>query len=292
MLDYIPQIESISYKGHTVSILRLDLLHPAISGNKWFKLKYNLLEAKQHQKDTIITFGGAFSNHIAATAFACREAGLKSIGIIRGEASALHNDTLSLAQKNGMELHFISREEYRQKNNPDFLKKWQLNFPSAYIVPEGGDNAPGQKGCEEILGTATENFTRICCAYGTGTTAKGLAASLTENQTLLAVNVLKYEAMDESANTTILNNYHFGGYAKHTQELLDFKNHFEKTYSIELDYVYTAKLFFAVFDKIQRNEFKNTDKLLVIHSGGLQGNKGYEIRYNLNPNRQVKDAQG
>lgn len=291
-MHYIPIIDHIDYNGYPISILRLDLLHPEVSGNKWFKLKYNLQEAKRQKKNTILTFGGAFSNHIAATAFACKDEGFKSIGIIRGEESSANNPTLSLAKKNGMELRFVSREIYKQKHSEGYLKKLQQEFPDAFIVPEGGDNSLGQQGCKEIIGHLSEKFTTLFCAYGTGTTARGIAGAIRDHQQLIAINVLKYEATSDLPKLHVNNAYHFGGYAKHTQALLEFKTGFEKTYAIELDYVYTAKLMFAVIDMIKKNEIPKTDNILVIHSGGLQGNRGYEERYNLNPSRQVNDAQG
>jgi 1-aminocyclopropane-1-carboxylate deaminase len=292
LITYKPIIDTIWYKERRIGILRLDLIHPDISGNKWFKLKYNLQQAKTLNKNTIITFGGAFSNHIVATAVACQLNGLKSIGIIRGEETSGNNPTLLLAQQYGMELLFVSRTEYSQKTDAGYLQRLHYMYPEAFIIPEGGDNAPGQKGCEEILTDATKDFTDIFCAYGTGTTFKGLSATLSQTQKLTAVNALNYEATTTNFQTGILNNYHFGGYAKHTKELLQFKSWFEETYCIELDYVYTAKLFYAVFDLIDQSRLEQHKKILIIHSGGLQGNKGYEERYNLNPKRQVNDPQG
>jgi len=292
LLHYTPIIHTLNYRGYDISILRLDMIHREVSGNKWFKLKYNLREAKLQGNDTVITFGGAFSNHIAATAYACKETGLKCIGIIRGEASSGDNATLSFAKKNGMQFKFVSREAYKQKDSPEYLNALQQNYPSAYVIPEGGDNALGQKGCEEILSDATEDYTHLFCPYGTGTTAKGISKSLCNHQTLRAVNVLKYEANSDLQNIEILNEYHFGGYAKHTSELLEFKNWFEENFNIELDYVYTSKAFYALFDLIKKDKLNTFDKILIIHTGGLQGNKGYEARYNLNPKRHVNDAQG
>lgn len=292
MLTYAPIINKIEYNGYRIGVLRLDLIHPEISGNKWFKLKYNLLEATARQKNTIITFGGAFSNHLAATAMACKMGSFKSIGIIRGEESSANNPTLSFAQQNGMELLFVNRVEYTQKNDSGYLQRLRYMYPDAYIIPEGGDNALGQKGCEEILTKETSNYTNIFCAHGTGTTYKGIVKSLLPNQNLTVINVLKFEATTEALQTKILNNYHFGGYAKHTNELLEFKSWFEPNYSIPLDYVYTGKLFFAAFDLMKQNTLDKNQEILLIHCGGLQGNEGYEKRYNLNPNRQVNDAQG
>jgi len=281
MLSYKPIINQIEYNGYRIGILRLDLIDSEISGNKWFKLKYNLQEAQNQHKSSIVTFGGAFSNHIAATAAACCRANIKSIGLIRGESDSSNNPTLFLAQKQGMELHFISRQEYKQKNEVQFLEKIKQHFPNCYIIPEGGDNELGAKGCEEILTTETDSYKTIFCAYGTGTTFSGIAKSLNNNQFLYAVNVLKFDATSNLPQSTILNEYHFGGYAKHTNELLQFKSWFENTYSIPLDYVYTAKSFYAAFDLMKHQKLNTEKHVLIIHCGGLQGNKGYEDRYNL-----------
>jgi 1-aminocyclopropane-1-carboxylate deaminase len=281
MINYSPIINQIDYNGYRIGILRLDLIHPEISGNKWFKLKYNLEQAQKESKNSIITFGGAFSNHIAATAVACKLSGLKSIGIIRGEETSINNPTLSLAQKNGMELLFISRDEYSQKNDSSYLQRLRYMYPDAYIIPEGGDNRLGQKGCEEILTSESFHYKNIFCASGTGTTYKGISKSLLPNQKLTVINVLKFEAKAHEPQTTILNNYHFGGYAKHTSELLEFKSWFEATFAIPLDYVYTSKLFFAAFDLMKNNMLHKEHEILIIHCGGLQGNLGYEHRYKL-----------
>lgn len=292
MINYHPIINHILFEGYRIGVLRLDLVHPEISGNKWFKLKYNFEQTKKENKTTIITFGGAFSNHIAATAAACKLNGLNSIGIIRGEDTSTNNPTLSFAKEQGMELLFVNRTEYSQKNDSGYLQRLRYMYPEAYIIPEGGDNKLGQKGCEEILTPEMFIYSNIFCAYGTGTTYKGISKSLFPHQYLHVINVLKFEAIADEPRTHILNNYHFGGYAKHTQELLDFKSWFEKTYSIELDYVYTCKSFYAAFDLMKQNKLDKQKDILIIHCGGLQGNKGYEGRYNLNPNRQVNDAHG
>ncbi len=287
-----PILTPLTYEGYSLSMLRLDLIDAEISGNKWFKLKLNLAKARDKGKDTILTFGGAFSNHIAATAAACKREGFQSIGLIRGETSSQSNATLSGAKQLGMQLLFVSREEYRQKEEVDYLEALARRFPNAYIIPEGGDNALGQKGCEEILSKETQGFEHIFCAYGTGTTFKGLAKSIQPHQSLYGINVLKYEAISELPLSTVLNDYHFGGYARHTQELLDFKSWFEHTFCIGLDYVYTAKVCYAVFDLIKQGKISKEENILIIHSGGLQGNAGYEARYNLKPSRQVNDPQG
>lgn len=291
MLYDTPIITPLTYEGYSLSMLRLDLIDPEISGNKWFKLKLNLAKARELGKNRILTFGGAFSNHIAATAAACHRLGFQSTGIIRGEESAQSNATLSRAKELGMQLSFVSREEYRQKEEKQYLQSLEQRFPDAYIIPEGGDNALGQQGCEEILGNSAHSFERIFCAYGTGTTFKGLAKSLQAHQTLHGINVLKYDATSDLPQSSIINTYHFGGYARHTQELLDFKTWFEHTF-IGLDYVYTAKVCYAVFDLIKQGKISKEENILIIHSGGLQGNAGYEARYNLKPNRQVNEPQG
>lgn len=281
MLEYKPIINQIEYNGYRIGVLRLDLIDPEISGNKWFKLKHNLQEAQTQHNSCIVTFGGAFSNHIAATAAACCRAKIKSIGLIRGESNSENNPTLLLAKKQGMELHFLNREEYRQKNETHFLEKIQHQFPNCYIIPEGGDNELGAKGCEEILTKETNSYKTIFCAYGTGTTFTGIANSLKNNQFLYAVNALKFEAKSNLPQSSILNNYHFGGYAKHTDELFEFKTWFENTYSIPLDYVYTSKSFYAAFDLMKHHKLNAQEPVLIIHCGGLQGNKGYEDRYSL-----------
>lgn len=295
MLVYNPITQKInsdlfSEKRIDVSMLRLDLIHPQISGNKWFKLKYNLEEAKKQGIDTILTFGGAFSNHIHATAVACQQFGFKSIGVIRGEKESESNSTLSEAKKYGMELYFVSREDYKRKSEEDFISELKNKFGSFYLIPEGGDNLLGEKGCEEIL-PKENNFDFIFCACGTGTTFKGIQKSLKPNQKLIGISVLKGEGLLNS-NPNIIDDYHFGGYAKHTQQLLNFKYKFESENEIPLDYVYTAKLFFAVQDLISKNKIAANSKVLIIHSGGLQGNAGYEERYRLMPMRKVNDIQG
>ncbi len=291
MLEYKPIVQIIpSENGIEVSVLRLDLIHPQISGNKWFKLKYNLEEAKKQGIDTILTFGGAFSNHIHATAVACKQFGFISIGIIRGEKESENNSTLIEAKKYGMQLHFVSREDYKRKNEKDFISELKTKYGNFYLIPEGGDNTLGEMGCEEIL-PKENDFDFIFCACGTGTTFNGISKSLKPNQKLYGISVLKGDGPLNS-NPNIINEYHFGGYAKHTQQLLDFKTNFENENNVPLDYVYTAKLFFAAQDLSSKNKIPENSKVLIIHSGGLQGNVGYEERYRLRPIRNVNDIQG
>ncbi len=291
MIKYSPIIQKISSnlfleKKINVSVLRLDLIHPSVSGNKWFKLKYNIAEAKKYNQNTILTFGGAFSNHIHATAAACKLTGIKSIGVIRGERASENNSTLSFAKQNGMQLHFVSRDEYRKKDSEEFINELKSKFGNFYLIPEGGNNELGEKGCEEIIKDDFD-FDYLFCACGTNTMFNGLSRrdsfgtkKIKPHQKIMGIRVIKSNLKEPGIN----NDYSFGGYAKHTQELLDFKKQFEKQNNIPLDYVYTAKLFYAVNNLISKNYFEEGAKILIIHSGGLQGNDGYEQRYNLNPN--------
>lgn len=294
LINYNPIIQRInsnlfSEKGIEVFVLRLDLIHPQISGNKWFKLKYNLEAAKQG-RDTILTFGGAFSNHIHATAVACKVFGLKSIGVIRGEQTADKNSTLSEASQFGMQLVFVSREDYSRKEDESYINELHKQLGDFYLVPEGGNNDLGAKGCEEILPPGND-FDIIFCACGTGATFKGISRSLQKYQKIYGISVLKGDG-ELNAIPNVYSDYHFGGYAKHTPELLSLKEVFEREYNIPLDYIYTAKLCYAVNDLASKNKIPANSKVLIVHSGGLQGNKGYEERYRLMPSRNVKDAHG
>lgn len=279
------RVDSVSsfLKFHTtVDVLRLDLIHPVISGNKWFKLKYFLEEAKSLQKKCILTFGGAFSNHIIATAAACKEFGFKSIGIIRGEKPSILSRTLQDAINYGMDLFFVSREEYKQKKIPQ--KIFSKYKEEIYIIPEGGYGQKGVEGVKEILQNIDSSYTNIIAAVGTGTTLAGLIEGSYSHQKIIGISVLKnnfslekeIESLIDEENKnrmTIIHDYHFGGYAKHTNELISFMNEFYKSTSIPSDFVYTGKLFFAVNNLIYKNYFLPQSKLLIVHSGGLQGNQ-------------------
>lgn len=262
------------------AMLRLDLLHPEVSGNKWFKLRYNLEAAQAAGKHTILTFGGAYSNHIAATAAACRMAGLQCIGIIRGEAPVVPEHTLQTAAAKGMQLHYISREAYRQKHNTD----WAALYPDAYVIPEGGNNTAGVRGCEEILAlTDTQRFTHIACAIGTGTTFAGLINSAHPHQQLRGYAVLKgagYLQQEIAAllapgtrpHWELIHDFHGGGYARITPALTDFMNDFYSETHIPLDVVYTGKLLWGFCREMQEGRFPAGSEVLLIHTGGLQGN--------------------
>jgi len=255
-------------------VLRLDQLHPVVSGNKWFKLKEHLKLAAPDQP--LLTFGGAWSNHLVATAYAAKEAGRKAIGVIRGERPAAPSATLQDAEDYGMHLEFISRSQYLQKEDPEFLRDLLRSFPHAYLIPEGGGGLPGIAGSADILRiTDTTSYTHIACAIGTGTTFQGLLRTATSRQTIIGVPVLK--GMDSLASidprAVLLPRYHFGGYARHPQALLDFMNRFHHDTGIPTDIVYTGKLFFAITESIRENFFPAHSRLLIIHSGGLQGNR-------------------
>lgn len=262
------------------AMLRLDLLHPEVSGNKWFKLKYNLIAAAAQGKSHILTFGGAYSNHIAATAAACQLAGLTCTGIIRGEKPPVLSHTLQEAMAKGMQLQFISREAYRHKNTT----AWASLFPDAFIVPEGGNNAAGAKGCEEILTLAdTSSFTHIACACGTGTTLAGLINSALPAQELRGYPVLKgAEYLEQEVSTLItvprpplwqlVHEHHGGGYAKVPAGLKEFMEDFFIQTGIPLDIVYTGKLVRGVCEDIKAGKYPSGSRILLIHTGGLQGN--------------------
>ena len=267
-----------------LTVKREDLLHPHISGNKFRKLKYNILEAKAENKASLLTFGGAFSNHIAATAAAGREYGFNTIGIIRGEELAgkiSENPTLSFAQQCGMQLEFISREAYRTKADPVFIDALKEQFSDFYLVPEGGTNTLAVKGCEEILTEADSVFTHVCCAVGTGGTISGIINSALPHQKVIGFSALKGAGLSDDickfarkGNWELAEAYHFGGYGKVTPELIAFMNHFYDTTGILLDPVYTGKLFFGVIDLVIQGYFPQNSDILLIHTGGLQGIAG------------------
>jgi len=267
----------------TLTIKREDLLHPHISGNKWRKLKYNLLKAREEKYNQLLTFGGAFSNHIAATAAAGREYGINTIGVIRGEElsdKVNQNPTLAFARECGMEFKFVSREQYRNKEDDEFIESLYQEYGHFYLVPEGGTNALAVKGCEEILLQDDTRFTHIACAVGTGGTISGIANSAAKHQKVLGFPALKADLSNDiikfalNDNWRLITDYHFGGYGKADKELVDFINDFFDRTSIPLDPVYTGKMVFGVIDLIHKNYFPENSDILLIHTGGLQGIEG------------------
>lgn len=273
-----PRVEPIPFyssHSHEVFVLRADAIDPVISGNKWFKLRYYLAEAIQQNKTRIVTYGGAFSNHIIAIAAACKAAGLACAGIIRGEQPLVLSHTLLQAQALGMQLCFISRQDYAAKPVPDWV-----NLTTDYCIAEGGYGKTGAEGAATML-AGIEGFTHILCAVGTGTTlagimtaapdAKVIGISSLKNNTALATEVAALTGTP-AANVDILHEFHFGGYAKHTPELLFFMNKLFEQTGIPTDFVYTGKLFYGFDELLRQNYFAVDSKILLIHSGGLQGN--------------------
>lgn len=278
-------LDELKERAIFADILRLDKIHPVVSGNKWFKLKYYLQDAIRNDYKAVLSFGGAWSNHIIATAFAAHQSGINSIGVIRGERPKQLSDTLKAAKAYGMQLEFISRLAYTEKENEHFINGLRQKFGNIFIIPEGGAGEKGIQGSKEILSLAEPtNYSHIVCCIGTGTMYTGLALSSLLTQEIIGIPVLKRLEKQESklgesiqpseklAYCKIIHDYHFGGYARKTSELLRFMNHFYELTGIPTDFVYTGKLLYACFDLFKKNYFPSGSKILIIHSGGLQGN--------------------
>jgi 1-aminocyclopropane-1-carboxylate deaminase len=272
----------------SVTIKREDLIHAVVSGNKFRKLKYNLLQAKTENKKTLLTFGGAFSNHIAAVAFAAKENGFQSVGIIRGDElrdKIAQNPTLKFAQECGMQFEFVSREAYRLKNETAFLEDLKLKFGDFFLIPEGGTNALAIQGCQEILTAEDREFDYICCAVGTGGTISGIINSALSHQKVLGFPALKGDFLQDeirifvqNKNWELITEYHFGGYGKINEDLIRFINQFYNDNQIPLDPIYTGKMVFGVIDLIQKNYFPAQSNILLIHTGGFQGIQGMNVK--------------
>lgn len=278
-----------------VFIKRDDLIHDEVSGNKWRKLKYNIELSKSRKKEGVLTFGGAFSNHLVATASACTEIGIKSIGLVRGdELNVASNATLQKCHELGMQLVFISREEYRLKNEKAYHESLSLDFPNYHIVPEGGANYYGMIGCQEIMNEIKEPIDHVFVAQGTSTTSCGILLSLKSSQKIHVVPALKgYESINEMRTligksgiepewmndllnqAEVLDQYHFGGYGKYTNELFEFITTFYQNTGLKLDPVYTGKAMFGMVSELTKDKYDNTN-VLFVHTGGLQGVEGIE----------------
>ncbi|MDH5483942.1 MAG: pyridoxal-phosphate dependent enzyme [Gammaproteobacteria bacterium] len=270
-------------------IKRDELIHPDLQGNKWRKLKYNIERARQLQQDTLLTFGGAYSNHIHATAAAGHLFNFKTIGIIRGEEYNPLNPTLEDARNWGMQLHYVNRVEYRQKTEKNFLEKLVEQYGDFYLIPEGGNNEYAIQGCAEIIDEVEGEYDYICVDCGTGATASGIIYGSGGNSQILVFPVLKNASFISNDIITTLNkytngnfynwklilDYHFGGFAKTKPELFEFINNFEREFGVILDPVYTGKMLYGIFDMIKNNYFKKESRILVLHTGGLQGKRGY-----------------
>lgn len=266
----------------TVDVLRLDKIHPIISGNKWFKLKKYLEDAQGLRKNIVATFGGAYSNHIVATAAAGKISGVTTIGIIRGERPNEMSHTLTQSLDLGMKLYFISREDYKNKIIPEELFH-EHHEDEIYWIDEGGYGKKGIEGSKTILDLVDpSNYSHIIGAVGTGTTLAGLIEASSPRQQIIGISVMKNnfglkQAIEVLISTSkdqfeLIHDYHFGGYAKQTKPLIDFINSLYEATGIPSDFVYTGKLFYAVNDLAEKNHFPKGSRLLVIHSGGLQGN--------------------
>ena len=274
--------------GVQLFVKREDQIHPFISGNKFRKLKYNLEEAKILGFKTLLSFGGAFSNHITAVAAAGKEFGLNTIGVIRGEElveEIEHNPTLKFAEQCGMQFKFVTREVYRNKTSVHFIEGLKAEFGDFYLLPEGGTNTLAVKGCEEILTEQDTDFDYICCSVGTGGTISGLINCSKPGQQILGFSSLKGDFLKEDIgkfvekkNWQLITDYHFGGYAKINETLISFINEFKSNNQIPLDPIYTGKMMFGIFDLLEKGFFSKGSKILAIHTGGLQGVEGVNLK--------------
>lgn len=279
----LQKLTSALFEEHNINVYvkRDDLIHPYISGNKWRKCSFLLKHIVQSGYQTAVTFGGAYSNHIHAFSYACNQLGLKSVGIIRGEelANKPLNPTLSFAKNNGMELIFVSRDEYKKRYDENYNEKLAI-IHNAYVVPEGGTTLLAIDGFKEMLDEirSTIKFDSIWVPCGSGGTIAGINANLLNTEQVVGINVLKGTEDDltetinnfSSINKYIINNdYHFGGYAKKTPELLSFMSNFNKDFNIELEEVYSSKMFYAFFDMIKKGTIENKTVVLC-HTGGMQ----------------------
>ena len=264
------------------------LNHAYVSGNKLNKLKYNLIEAKKKHIHTLLSFGGAYSNHIAAVAYAGQEKGFKTIGIIRGEELEYQdvlNPTLSFAKACGMTFKFVTRDAYRNKTSDRFINTLKNEFGDFFLIPEGGTNSLAVKGCEEILSSIDKTFDYVCCPVGTGGTISGLINSSCSSQKIIGFPALKGDFLKEEiakfatkTNWELVSDYHFGGYGKVNEDLIQFINSFKDTHGVPLDPVYTGKMMYGIYDLMSKGYFKEGSRILAIHTGGLQGIDGMNMK--------------
>ncbi|MDB5286660.1 MAG: cuyA [Mucilaginibacter sp.] len=285
----VHQIKNILFddKGLEVFIKRDDMIHPIISGNKWRKLKHILLQAQAQGKNHLVTFGGAYSNHLLATAAAAARFGFKATGIVRGEE--VQNDTLFLCRLHGMQLIFTNRESYRDK--PALFKKYFADNTDAFFIDEGGASAEAAKGCSELVNELTQSYDHILCACGTGTTAAGIINGINQHNLSTQFNAIPVfkngdfikDEIDKflltPTNYQLHTSYHFGGYGKTTNELIGFIKQFVIDTGILIEPVYTGKMLYALYDLAAKDYFKPGSKILAIHTGGIWGLLGMKDKF-------------
>ncbi len=282
---YIQDISQLVNNILNINILRADVLDPVVSGNKWFKLQFYVRDAIAAGKTTLATFGGPYSNHIIATAKYGASMGLNTVGFIRGEKPTTLSPTLTDAIQHGMTLHFVSREDFEQREK--IIAENQ--DPNWAWIPEGGYGITGADGAKSMLTIKdSSSYDTIICAVGTGTMMAGLIKAAAPHQKVTGLSVLKNNISIDAAikalltkeeankNFEMIHDYHFGGYAKHKPALIDFMNECYKKMELPLDFVYTAKLMYGVRDLATKGKFEPSSKILVIHSGGLQGNRSFK----------------
>ncbi|WP_118951414.1 1-aminocyclopropane-1-carboxylate deaminase/D-cysteine desulfhydrase [Taibaiella helva] len=292
-IDYLED-ERLRQAGVALGILRLDELHPLVSGNKWFKLKENLKAARDAGCNRLLTFGGAYSNHLLATAAAAKYFSFAATGIVRGlHAQALLSDTLQECMTLGMDLVFVSREVYSRKGDDVYLDALQQRYPDAWIVPEGGSNAAGLSGAAGIAAYIPSDSSHVALALGTGTTFAGIRTALDNRIAMTGFPVMKGGAYLETPlgvlippaqnNWLLSNDYHFGGFGRHTDTLITFMNDFYEQHSIPLDFVYTGKMMYGIFDRIRTGQIPAGSRVICVHTGGLQGNRSIAQRLCYGP---------
>jgi 1-aminocyclopropane-1-carboxylate deaminase len=282
----IQQLNKNWYEGRVVDVdmLRLDLVHPIISGNKWYKLQRNLQAAKTNGATQVLTFGGAYSNHLVASAAAAKAFSIKSIGIVRGlYAQQVPTATLQACRDMGMQLIYVSKVDYGRKNDPQFLQELVAQYGPSYIIPEGGANNEGRLGAADMAHLIPAGYTHVCVPVGTGTSFIGLRNALPtsiqmvgfapfKNGDYLKAEIAAHLHLANDASWELHAYWHFGGFGKWNASLLQFMNEFYRQNHIQLDMVYNAKMMFGIKEMLSDARFANDARILCIHTGGLQGN--------------------
>lgn len=280
-VEYLDQFN----KGIEVFVKREDLIHPGYGGNKWRKLKYNLEHYLSNSYSQLISFGGAFSNHIHALALLCKDYNIPVTAIVRGEVDDPDNPTLHDAREAGMRLIPVSRSAYRMKENSEEIQEILDTFENPFIVPEGGSNAIAKKGVTEILGELDDHYDYIFLSAGTGMTATGIIEAAHSDTQVYVVNALRNPELEttiksnldiEKSNWTVLSDHHFGGFAKVPKDLIEWNRGFFDKYKMPLDPVYNAKAMYALLDSIKSGLLKRNSRVLYLHTGGLQGIQAFE----------------